>query len=30
MNFDSYAPVAFDIQRKLIEEYHKDYVDAIA
>jgi elongation factor G len=30
MNFDSYAPVAYDIQRKLIEEYHKDYVDAIA
>jgi elongation factor G len=30
MNFDSYAPVAYDIQRKLIEEYHKDYVDAVA
>jgi elongation factor G len=30
MNFDSYAPVAYDIQRKLIDEYHKDYVDAIA
>jgi elongation factor G len=30
MDFDSYAPVAYDIQRKLIEEYHKDYVDAIA
>ena len=30
MNFDSYAPVAYDIHRKLIEEYHKDYFDAIA
>ena len=30
MNFDSYSPVAYDIQRKLIEEYHKDYVEAVA
>ena len=30
MKFDSYAPVAYDIQRKLIEEYHKDYVEAVA
>jgi elongation factor G len=30
IEFDNYAPVSFDIQRKLIEEYHKDYVDAIA
>jgi elongation factor G len=30
IEFDSYAPVSFEIQRKLIEEYHKDYVDAIA
>jgi elongation factor G len=30
MQFDSYAPVAYDIQRKLIDEYHKDYSDAVA
>jgi elongation factor G len=30
IKFDSYAPVAYDIQRKLIEEYHKDYADAVA
>lgn len=30
MKFDSYAPVAYDIQRKLMEEYHRDYVEAIA
>ena len=30
IEFDNYSPVSFDIQRKLIEEYHKDFVDAIA
>jgi elongation factor G len=30
IKFDNYAPVAYDIQRKLIEEYHKDYADAVA
>src|SRR5215216_3495462 len=30
MQFDSYAPVAYDMQRKLAEEYHKDFADAVA
>ena len=30
MKFDNYSPVAYDIQRKLIDDYHKDYADAIA
>lgn len=30
MKYDSYAPVAYDIQRKLTEEYHKDYVEALS
>jgi elongation factor G len=30
MQFDSYAPVGFDIQRKLTEEYHKDFAEAMA
>jgi elongation factor G len=30
MQFDNYAPVGSDIQRKLTEEYHKDFADAVA
>ena len=30
MRFDNYAPVAYDLQKKLIEDYHKDYADAVA
>ena len=30
MQFDNYAPVGFDIQRKLTEEYHKDFAEAVA
>ncbi len=30
MKFDSYVAVPFDLQRKLTEDYHKDYAEAIA
>jgi hypothetical protein len=30
MHFDNYTPVPYDIQRRLIEEYSKDYAEAIA
>lgn len=30
MKFDDYAPVTFDVQRKLMEEYSKEYSEAIA
>lgn len=30
MQFDNYASVPYDLQKKLIEEYHKDYADAVA
>lgn len=30
MQFDSYASVPYDLQKKLIEEYHKEYADAVA
>ena len=30
MQFDNYASVPYDLQKKLIEEYHKEYADAVA
>jgi elongation factor G len=30
MQFDNYAPVGFEVQRKLTEEYHKDFAEATA
>jgi elongation factor G len=30
MHFDSYAPMAYDLQRKLTEEYHKTEAEAMA
>lgn len=30
MKFDNYVPVPFDLQRKLTEDYHKDYAEAVA
>jgi elongation factor G len=30
MQFDSYASLPYDLQKKLIEEYHKEYADAVA
>ena len=30
MHFDSYAPLSYDQQRKLTEEYHKTEADAVA
>ncbi|MEI6947778.1 elongation factor G [Paraflavisolibacter sp. H34] len=30
MHFDNYSPVSFDIQRKLVDEYNKNYAEALA